>query len=343
MNTKTLLRINIARLLFKSRITTPARLDRGRLSIVTFHRVLQDPERQVYPFPDLAVTPKELDAFLSYFKEHFDCGSLACQHERFLNEKSPDRPLLAITFDDAQHDNFCNARPMLEKYNIKASFFVPVAAVEHQEPLWHDRLGFAILNILKHGRNEQERMMKLLASVGISVTNTHNLVSNIVEASKRLTKEVRLLMIDDLIESCGIEQVPEFARLMTFAEISELATDGHEIGSHSMTHCMMPECDDITLTYEVVESRKILQALTGKAVESFCYPNGNSDARSARAVDQAGYIRAVTTTWGNNGKNANCFQLNRYDMVSKRVMDSSGNFCPALLAFRMSGYYPGMG
>ena len=72
-------------------------------------------------------------------------------------------------------------------------------------------------------------------------------------------------------------------------------------------------------------------------------PNGDCDARSADAVAKAGYRRAVTTTWGHNGENADRFHLRRCDMDPKRVRDSSGQFMPALLAFRMSGFYPRLG
>lgn len=71
MSIKTSLRNSVARLLFLSGFTSPARCSRSRsrLSIVTFHRVLPENERKNYPFPSLVVTPEELDAFLSYFTE----------------------------------------------------------------------------------------------------------------------------------------------------------------------------------------------------------------------------------------------------------------------------------
>ena len=149
-------------------------------------------------------------------------------------------------------------------------------------------------------------------------------------------------LVDSLSEASG-STAPEFARLMTFEEIAELAADGHEIGSHSMTHCMMPECDGRALSYEVAESRSALQSRLGLPIETFCYPNGNADARTARAVAQAGYRRAVTTMWGNNGQAADRFQLRRYDMVARHVQDASGSFVPATLALRMSGFHPGLG
>jgi peptidoglycan/xylan/chitin deacetylase (PgdA/CDA1 family) len=342
MSAKKSLRNSIARLLSLIKLTAPARRSNGRLSIVTFHRVLSEAERQAYPLPGLVVTPDELDAFLAYFTEHFDCGALATQHERYLNGEIAARPLLALTFDDAQHDNYSNARPLLNRHRVKASFFVPVEAVERQEILWHDRLGFAILALLKQAKDGQEKLMRILADSGLSVSGSSGLVGNIVGASKSLPLQARLSLIDKLVDAAGTVHIPEFARLMTYDEIAELASDGHEIGSHSMTHCLMPECDDHALVYELAESRRVLQERIGQPIESFCYPNGNSDSRTARAVAKAGYRRAVTTTWGNNGQNGDRFQLRRYNMDARHVQDSSGKLIPAILAFRMSGFHPGL-
>jgi peptidoglycan/xylan/chitin deacetylase (PgdA/CDA1 family) len=333
----------IATLLALSGVTSPSRCGKGLLSIVTFHRVLPEDQRRAYPFPGLVVTPDELDAFLAYFTEYFDCGTLANQHKRFLNGESTKRPLLAITFDDAQHDNHAHARPVLARHEVNASFFVPVEAVEKQELLWHDLLGFAVLTLLKGSNGEREKLSQLLSPFGLSLGSSRNSVEHIVEASKNLDTRSRLRLVERLAEASGTSTAPEFARLMTFGELADLAADGHEIGSHSMTHCMMTECDDEKLKYELNESRQLLQTRIRQPIESFCYPNGNSDAHSALAVANAGYLRAVTTTWGRNGHETDRFQLRRCDMDAQRVMDASGRFIPPLLAFRMSGLYPGLG
>lgn len=342
MSGKTKLRNSAARLLFLTGLTAPKRSGRGRLSIVTFHRVLCEAERQAYPYLGMVVTPQELDAFLTYLTEHFDCGTLATQHQRHLDGENSERPLLALTFDDGQHDNYLNARPVLARHQVKATFFVPVAAVERKELLWHDRLGFAVLALLKEGRGGRERLMRTLAAAGLSGRGARSLAENAVQQSKGLALEARLTLVQALAEASGTAQTPEFARLMTFEELVELAAEGHEIGSHSMTHRLMPDCDDRALIYELSESRRVLEARLGQPIESFCYPNGNSDARTANAVARVGYRRAVTTSWGHNGQGADRFQLRRYDMDARRVRDSSGKLVPALLAFRMSGFYPGL-
>lgn len=342
MSAKTKLRNNVAKLLFLSGITSPKQRSRGRLSIVTFHRVLPEAERQAYPYPGLVVTPQELDAILTYLTEHFDCGALAIQHERHLRREGSARPLLALTFDDAQYDNHRNARPLLAEHQVKATFFAPVAAIERRELLWHDRLGFAALALLKQGHSGRNRLMRALAEAGLSGSGPRSIVENVVFASKGLALQARLHLVEALAEASGTDQAPEFARLMTFEELAELASDGHEIGSHSMTHCLMPECDDRALAYELSESRRVLQACIAQPIESFCYPNGNSDIRSAQAVANAGYRRAVTTTWGRNDLDADRFQLRRCDMNVERARDSNEQLVPAVLALRMSGFYPGL-
>ena len=105
----------------------------------------------------------------------------------------------------------------------------------------------------------------------------------------------------------------------------------------------MPECDDRALAYEVQESRRVLQAHLGRSVNTFCYPNGDCDARTADAVAKAGYRRAVTTRWGRNGPGADRYQLCRFHIDAAQLRRSNGKFLPDVLAFRMSGYYPGLG
>jgi peptidoglycan/xylan/chitin deacetylase (PgdA/CDA1 family) len=313
------------------------------LSIVTFHRVLPGAEREAYPYPGLVVTPEELDKLLDYFTEHFDCGTLATQHERYLDGRISERPLLALTFDDGQYDNFRHARPMLDQHGVKASFFVPVEAVQRRELVWHDRLGFAVLELLNRVDGGRERLMQIVSAAGLSGGRPGSLVENLVEESKRLTLDTRLRLVDALANESGNSRVPEFARLMTFDEIAELASDGHEIGSHSMTHCLMPECDDRSLAYELQESRCVLEARIGRSIETFCYPNGDCDARTAGAVANTGYRRAVTTRWGHNGPKADRYQLRRFHIDASHLWQSNGTFLPDVLAFRMSGYYPGLG
>lgn len=89
------------------------------IPILLYHRVGATKD-------DLTISPERLARDLRTLKEqHYTAISLE-QCEQFLfNQKVelPEKPLL-ITFDDGYLDNYQNAFPILQKYDMLASFFV---------------------------------------------------------------------------------------------------------------------------------------------------------------------------------------------------------------------------
>jgi peptidoglycan/xylan/chitin deacetylase (PgdA/CDA1 family) len=309
-----------------------------RLAIATFHRVLPEEQRQRYPLPGLVVTPSELGWFLSYFSQHFRCGTLR-ETASAWRARDKGGPRLAITFDDGQLDNFVHARPVLARHGIRASFYIPVQAIDERRPLWHDHMGFGAQRaIADHGVHQ------LAATLGVDAheSNAERLTSDLIRDAKHLTPIQRAERIQRLDTMTHGPQVPDWAGLMTWEHIRELAAEGHEIGSHSLTHPLLPQCSDAEITEEVAGSRRALQEKTGAAIDSLCYPNGDHDDRCVRAAEQAGYTWAVTTRWGVNSAPPDRFRLRRCDMDVGRIQSTFGSPSRALLAWRMSGLYPGL-
>ena len=130
--------------------------------------------------------------------------------------------------------------------------------------------------------------------------------------------------------------------MMSWSELRMLSEEGHEIGSHSMSHALLPELDDRALRYEIGESRRIIEQNLGIGVFSFCYPNGDSDGRVVEMVKNAGYTQAVTTLWGPNPEERSVFDLHRCDMQGTHVRSARGVLSEARLAWRISGLHPGL-
>lgn len=83
---------------------------------------------------------------------------------------------------------------------------------------------------------------------------------------------------------------------LTWPQIKEMSDSGLiTIGSHTMTHFWLLNSEDAFLENELVNSRKILEEKLGKKVSVFCYPMGAFDAKSKKAVENAGYACAVAT------------------------------------------------
>ena len=84
------------------------------------------------------------------------------------------------------------------------------------------------------------------------------------------------------------------AGVLGWDELALLAGEGWEIGSHTITHALLPELDDGALEHEVRGSREELEGALGLPCRSIAYPYGAFDARVRAAVAAAGYSAGCT-------------------------------------------------
>lgn len=337
---RTLFRDVFSKLLYITHLTHPSYTHKHYLTIVTFHRVLPQSYLESYPLKEIAVTPEELEWFLSFFLKHFQCGSLSETISLWNSEKEKIQyPLLAITFDDGQLDNFLYAKPILEAAGIHATFFVPVENINNNQLIWHDRFAYTILTLLNQDTTLAHQLLNQF-NVTVEKTEKESAIKNIIEQAKLLSSEERLLLLKHIEDSIYDFPQPSWDGMMSWEQLQKLIDKGHEIGSHSMSHAILPLCNNTQLEYEIKTSRHYLQKHLNVPVHSFCYPNGNYDYRTLKMVQQAGYHQAVTTDWGPNNTNAFPLTLSRCDIQSKRNKKRTGKLSSSRLAWRLSTFHP---
>jgi peptidoglycan/xylan/chitin deacetylase (PgdA/CDA1 family) len=83
--------------------------------------------------------------------------------------------------------------------------------------------------------------------------------------------------------------------LMTARQVRTADAAGIEIGSHGLRHVSLNQTTSVALSREQQLSRKILQDVTGSAVNGFCYPYGHLCSRVAEGARAAGYDYACAT------------------------------------------------
>jgi peptidoglycan/xylan/chitin deacetylase (PgdA/CDA1 family) len=85
------------------------------------------------------------------------------------------------------------------------------------------------------------------------------------------------------------------------SEIKEIASMGHEIGSHTVTHIDMTKATEDVMYRELVESKRYLSELLNDDVTSFAYPYGPHSEVAARLARQV--YRVVRTTYVGPARN----------------------------------------
>ena len=98
------------------------------------------------------------------------------------------------------------------------------------------------------------------------------------------------------------------------------ALDGHQITelkpyvdfqSHTVTHPILPRCDDDKALRELADSRLDLQRRYGLRVYAVAYPNGDWSQRDLRFARQTGYRCGLTVRSGFNGPRTDPFRMRR--------------------------------
>jgi peptidoglycan/xylan/chitin deacetylase (PgdA/CDA1 family) len=103
-------------------------------------------------------------------------------------------------------------------------------------------------------------------------------------------------------------------------QVRQIADDGLvEIGAHTVHHAWLKGMSRKDLVYEVDQSKKTLEALTGKPVVSFAYPYGVFDVPAIQVIADAGFTSAVSTMPG-----VDQYQIHRYFLYRLRPGGRTG-------------------
>lgn len=116
-------------------------------------------------------------------------------------------------------------------------------------------------------------------------------------------------------------------RPMTWEQLRELASRGHEIGAHAVTHRKLTMLALDEARAEIRESKRTLEQQLGRPVEFFCYPAGDHNPAIRAAVQAAGYRGACTVAPGANAPGADRFALRRTEISA---FDSPADFTKKL-------------
>lgn len=211
---------------------------------------------------------------LIFLKKHCNLVSL----DDFLNNKfNPKKINVAITFDDGYWNNFSIAKPILEELKIPATFFITGINNTNESFLWADFVDVIAKSNIKELKIRDEKFDLINGQYYNKTINCslHYYIKN-MDANYK-TKEIlyKNISIEQLNQFLN-ESNKEFWKLMTDPEISSTAKSNYiSIQSHSYFHNNLGTIDLISAKEEVELSKKYLENLTQKTVDTIGFPDGS--------------------------------------------------------------------
>jgi peptidoglycan/xylan/chitin deacetylase (PgdA/CDA1 family) len=106
---------------------------------------------------------------------------------------------------------------------------------------------------------------------------------------------------------------------LSWGGVKELEREGFDIGSHTVTHRPLTSLSSQEIVQELVPSRRELERRLGHPVQWLAYPHGAVDGRVVELTRYAGYVLAVTTSWGRIQDARDPLELHRLE-----ILDSTG-------------------
>lgn len=289
----------------------------GKVLILTYHRILPESELGKNLIqPGMYVCDGAFKKQIQFLKEHFHILSFAELLHLWGNKTyDQSKRYCVITFDDGWLDNYTYAYPILKKFHIPATIFLPTSFIGTNQWFWPDQLSYLLKYYCSTSvPQEVEEFitylwgqypgMKRVVPLSVPSMNGEKLKDRIdaaIELCKRWPEEEIHELIKKMSRLLGLK-FPDERVVLNWEEIDEMSRHAISFGSHSCTHKILIKLPEKEMKKEIEGSLHTLRARKINDIPVFCYPNGNYSQEVVRLVKTAGYQAAVSTHFGFEGR-----------------------------------------
>lgn len=230
------------------------------IEILMFHRVL--PKKEINTFDayfmrGTLISQERLEnVILRYLKDGFIFKTILT-----LEENSNSKQVV-LTFDDGYKDNYLYAKSILEKYQIKVTFYPVIGYCKEQE--------IAPLDHYYQYVNEK-----------IAIESKEDwIVGKQKKEFLSLSIIQQKAFIRSLLDKVCLKRNVSY---MTTEQLQELQYLGHEIGGHSYYHDIYTKLDKKEIIEDIQLTKQALKQI-GVTIKSYAYTDGQYNSTTIEVL-----------------------------------------------------------
>tara|TARA_Y100000996_G_scaffold397470_1_gene364539 strand:+ start:256 stop:1215 length:960 start_codon:yes stop_codon:yes gene_type:complete len=251
-------------------------INKKGIQILLYHRVADvesDPQQ-------LCVSQENFHSQINYIKQHYEILKLSDLKEILITKHIPKNGLI-ITFDDGYEDNFKNAKPILEEFNVPATFFITSGFIGENKEFYQETLNRIFflekripLNLTIKIENKTITYENLL-----NEENRNNAYRNIHFTLRGKNSIVRRKAIKELLKWSKIGDKPDDDyKNLNEAQLKLLSKNhSFEIGAHSVNHIPLSSLSIQEQKEEIFYSKAELEKIIEEKISFFAYPYGTKE------------------------------------------------------------------
>jgi sugar transferase (PEP-CTERM/EpsH1 system associated) len=316
------------------------KIGRRSINIINYHRVLHAQELRQYLFTPMALPVSVFERQMDFFRRRCHVLSLAeCLHILQNDLPIPERAVV-LTFDDGYKELYTVVRPILEKYQLPVTIFLPTDLIGKNTPLWFDavarRLQMADLRMLAFRDEVPKEIITIIRRLRNLPSDQCNRSARVaVSKIAELRHDLRMAVVDALmtleIDSNGSLDIT----LLNWEMVKEMQATGlFTFGSHTATHSRLDLLPEQELDKEIAASGKLLEEKLNHPAEFFSYPWGCYNDFVVGKVKHSGYRCALALTDAPNFAKADLYKLKRIDST---FLTLEASFHEGMMAAELAG------
>jgi peptidoglycan/xylan/chitin deacetylase (PgdA/CDA1 family) len=264
---------------------------RRRLLILCYHGIALDDEHLWKP--SMYLQPSTLRARFQALRD----GGVAVlpldEAVRRLYESTLPPRAVALTFDDGTHDFHEAAWPLLREFGFPATVYLTTYYCQHPYPVFPLLWGYLFWKARGRIVDTVHGSLDLSSQPG-----RESALAQVVSMARerRMTQDGKLELSRGLAGNLAVDLESILARkilrIMRPEQVREIAAAGIDIQLHTHRHRL--PLDRENFRREIDENRAMIQDLTGRNPEHFCYPSGQTHVSALPWLAEQG-VRSATT------------------------------------------------
>jgi peptidoglycan/xylan/chitin deacetylase (PgdA/CDA1 family) len=289
----------------------------GLLRVLTYHRV-DEPAARPWLDPSLiSATPEVFDEQMRYLSNNYNLVTTTDILASLETRNSNDLPAraVAVTFDDGYFDFEEHAWPILKRYRIPVTLFVPTAYPDQPErTFWWDDLYHAIQ--ITSRKDNLNTPIGLLSLSNASRGQTYKRLKIYI---KTLKHAEAISTVRQFCSELGVQ--PTTNCILGWDSLRRLTSEGVVLGAHTRTHPLMNRVTLEEAQDEAIGSSQDLERELGSTLPIFAYPSGAYNDKVAIMLNNVGFKLAFTTSRGiNNIQRADPLLMRRINVGGKTTL-----------------------